>query len=152
MTLHDTAAEVAFFDPIDAAFPYNDAERASALIAEGWSISLNAAFFVLHEICWSGPTAGVSRRRLIGLLEEWRSGPGHPLKEPLIKCAMAIIEDALLPLEDGLIIMDEIAAYEAQRNALAIASFASYREAPGLDEALEEAYQRIVGEWEQKGV
>lgn len=152
MILHDAAAETVFLDPVGAAFPYNDRERASALIAEGWSISLNAAFGVLSEICQPGADAGVRRPRLMELFAEWRSGPDHPLKEPVLQCAKAIIDDVSLPLQDGLSVMDEIAAYDGQRNALSIASFASYSDAPGVDDALGEAYERIVDEWERKGV
>jgi hypothetical protein len=152
MILHDAAAEIVFFDPIDANFPYNDAGRASALIAQGWSISLNAAFFILSEICQPGHGAPVGRPRLLELLAEWRSGPDHALKDPVLQCAKVIIDDAPLPLEDGLRIMDEIATYDGQRSALSIVSFAAYSEAPGVDDALGEAYERIVGEWERKGV
>ena len=151
MILHDAAAETAFFDSADADFPYNDAGRASALIAEGWAISLNAAFFVLGEICQPGEGAEVRRPKLLALLGEWRSGGDHPLKDAVFPCAMAIIDDAPLPLEDGLRIMDEIAAYDGQHSALSIVSYAAYSEEPGVDDALGEAYERIVEEWEQKG-
>ena len=51
MDLHDAPSEVLFAATFDAGrFPYTDAAAASALIARGWSISLNAACCVLNEI------------------------------------------------------------------------------------------------------
>jgi hypothetical protein len=152
MILHDAAAETVFFDRMEAGFPYKDAQRASALIAEGWSISLNAAFFVLSEICQPDEDAGVRRPKLLALFEAWHAGGDHPLNEPVLRCAKAIIDGEPLPLEEGLRIMDEVAAYAGQHNALSIASFASYSDAPGVDDALGEAYERIVEGWEQQGV
>ncbi len=152
MILHDAAAETAFLDAIDGDFPYKDRERATALIVEAWSISLNAAFAILSEICQPGSDAEVRRPRLMELLAEWNSGPDHPLKDPVLQCAKAIIDDAPMPLTDGLGIMKEIAVYDGQLSALSIVSFASYSEVDGVDDALGEAYEQIVEDWERKGV
>ena len=152
MVLHDVAAEVPFEATFDACFPYGDASAASALIAQGWSISLNAAFCVLDEICRPGRGVDVSRQTLVELVSEWRSGPEHPLKASLITCAHALIDDVPLPWPDGVRIMEEIAKHDAQRAALGIAYFASDCDTPEGDRALEDARQRIVREWEQKGV
>ncbi len=45
-----TNQEQAFSDKIDGKFPYSDASKAAALIAEARSISTNAEFCVLYEI------------------------------------------------------------------------------------------------------
>lgn len=152
MNLHDVAADAAFEALIDAKFPYDEPAKASAYIAQGWSISLNAAFCVLQEICRPGQGTDVSRQRLVELVSEWRSGPEHPLKAPLLACASALIDGTPLPYPDGVRIMDEVAKYDGQRAALGIAYFASDCDTPEGDRALEDAFQRISREWERKGV
>ena len=152
MNLHDAAADAAFDALIDARFPYDERAKASAYIAQGWSTSLNAAFCVLQELCRPPHGVNVSRERLVELIAEWRSGPGHALKAPLITCARALVDGTSLAWRDGLLIMDAIAKYDGQRAALGIAYFASDCGTPEGDKALEEVFQRICREWERKGV
>ena len=40
----------------------------------------------------------------------------------------------------------------APGSALSIVSFAAYSDEPGVDDALGEAYERIVEDWDRKGV
>jgi hypothetical protein len=152
MILYDADADAAFVDSIDGKFPYNDPAQATATIAQGWSISLNAAFCVLHEICRPGRGVDVRRQRLVELLSEWQSGPEHDLKVPLATCASTLIDGVSLPRRQVSLILDQIAQYDAQRAALSIAYFTSDCDAPEDDRALNDAYERIRREWERKGV
>ena len=152
MILHDAVAEQPFEAAFDARFPYRDAEAASALIAQGWSISLNAAFCVLHEICRPPQGVRVSEKRLRELLAEWRAGPEHALKLPLVECAEALIGGTHIPWQDGVRLMDEIAKFDAQRAALSIAYFSSDCSRKEGDDALTETVGRVRRIWEAKGI
>lgn len=56
-----TNQEQAFSDKIDCNFPYSDASKAVALIAEARSISTNAEFCVLYEIICPPACEGLSK-------------------------------------------------------------------------------------------
>lgn len=94
----------------------------------------------------------MSKRRLRRLVNEWASGGDHPLKTPLLRCAEANIEGSFLHLSEALQIMGQIAEYDGQRAALAIAYFAadiSDGEAPC---ALDEMFTAVQERWEVRGV
>jgi hypothetical protein len=153
MVLHDAPSEVAFVAAINGRFPYDDAAAASALIASGWSISLNAACCVLNEICrppFCHHRPGDARLR--ELLAEWWSGPHHPLKLTLLRCADALLRNAPIPWEEGLRLMRDVSAYEAQRAALLIAYSASDCSRDEADALLEAARQEIEAAWTDAGV
>lgn len=61
MREHNFEVEAPFLERFDCCFPYGDREAASALIREGFEISLNGAFGVLEEICRPPLSAMVSR-------------------------------------------------------------------------------------------
>lgn len=148
MVLHDAPSEVLFVATFDGGrFPYADAAAASALIARGWSISLNAACCVLNEICRPPVDRRPSEGRLRELLTEWQAGPKHPLKAALLRCADALVRDAPLAWDEGLRLMWVISAYEAQRAALLIAYSASDCSDDDSDAALEAAWQKIEAAW-----
>ncbi|MER9579639.1 hypothetical protein NKJ09_28870 [Mesorhizobium sp. M0189] len=152
MLLQDKSAEVPFELSIDARFPYADPNSASAVIAQGWSISLNAAFYVLHELCRPPVTEAVSKERLLELVEEWSLGPDHPLKQPMLRCARALIQNEPLPWREASAVMQEIGHYDGQRAALAIAYFAGDSSTSEGDTALNNTDHRIRETWATKGV
>lgn len=124
MLLHDREADSAFDGLIDCQFPYNS-PSASALIRQGWATSLNAAFCVLHELCRPPRECAVSKARLRALVAEWAAGGDHPLKDPVLQAAHALIEGEPLPWRQGVALMERIGLFDGQRAALGIAYFAS---------------------------
>ncbi|MFM6830368.1 MAG: hypothetical protein ACKOVA_08590 [Novosphingobium sp.] len=151
MVLHDADVEKPFEASFDARFPY-DTGSASALIREGWAISLNAAFCVLDELCRPPHPRSVSTKRLRELVSEWTAGPDHPLKAAVLKAAHALIDATPLDWRDGVQLMKQISLYDGQRAALSIAYFASDSDCPEGDSALTEIDTQIRTEWEAKGV
>lgn len=63
--------EQAFSDKIDCNFPYSDASKAAALIAEARSISTNAEFCVLYEIISPPASEGLPKHTQRQLLAAW---------------------------------------------------------------------------------
>lgn len=153
MLLHDAAAEIPFEASFDGTFPYEDGPKASALIEQGWAISLNAAFCVLYEICLlPSPEEDVSRERRHELVREWAAGPEHPLKAPLLRCAAALINCACLPWQEGIDLMRRVGEYPGQRAALGIAYFASDSESCEGDRALTVVDNEVRQGWDQQGI
>jgi len=60
--------EAEFIEAIGFRFPYQDFDKCRSLIKLGASISANAAFMVLHEICRTPHKHSVSREILFELL------------------------------------------------------------------------------------
>ena len=152
MVLHDAEAEIPFEASFDARFPYNNGAAASALIKRAWSISLNAAFCVLHELCRPPHEESVSKERLRELLTEWAAGPDHRLKAPVLHAARILIEDEALDWRAGAELMRRVGAYDGQRAALAIIYFASDCDSPEGDEALCAVDAQMREQWDAKGV
>jgi len=150
MKLHDSALEVPFEAQIDARFPYDDRARCTALIQEARSISLNATFCILDEICRPPISGAVARERQRELLAEWASGLEHELKEPLLTCAAALIESAPLSWLDAVALMDQIGSFDGQCAALSVAYFAGDCDSAEGDAALSSADNRIRKAWDEK--
>jgi len=151
MVLHDAEAEVSFIAPFDCRFPYDD-PSASALIRQGWQISLNAAFCVLNELCRPPKHSDVDEDRLRELVTEWAAGPDHPIKAPMLRAAHALIDGTPLPWLEGVELMKRVAAYDGQRAALGIAYFASDCDNPEGDDALTRTDAEIRQQWDAMGV
>ena len=152
MLLHDAEAEILFDASFDASFRYDDGVAASALIEQGWSISLNAAFCVLHELCRPPKQSDVDIERLRELLTEWAAGPNHPLKAPVLHAAHVLIHGTALPWRAGVALMKRVSDYEGQRAALAIAYTASNCDDPEGDDALTRTDAEIRQYWDASGV
>ncbi|MER8688074.1 hypothetical protein [Mesorhizobium sp. M0895] len=152
MLLQNNAAETPFELSIDTRFPYAEAGSASAIIAQGWSISLNAAFCVLHELCRPPFGNTVLKERLLELVDEWALASDHPLKTPLLRCARALIQDEPVPWREATAIMEEIGRYSGQRAALGIAYFAGDGSTKEGDAALSKTDRDIRQIWAANGV
>ncbi|WP_312164347.1 hypothetical protein [Phenylobacterium sp.] len=151
MLEHDGVAEKAFLAEFDFNFPYADTVAAKRLVERAQGISLNAVFCVLNEICRAPYPGVVTRERQRELLELWRMGLDHPLKQSLERCAIALIDDAPLPWEESMEIMRLVGTYPAQRAALGIAYCSGGGEVDGDAQA-----HKLDGEirrmWETQGV
>ena len=152
MRLHDTKAEVPFEARIDARFPYQDQASCSALIHEARNISLNAFFCVLDEICRPPNSNAVTEERQRELIAEWSIGFEHELKEPLVRCANALVGGRALPWQDAGEIIKDVGRFQAQRGALSVAYFAGDCDSDEGDVALESAHRCVSDAWEKMGV
>jgi len=142
-----TDAEARFAAKFDCCFPYRDKVAALALMEEGWSLSINAAFCVLHEIGRKPRSARVSRARQHDLINQWIILGHHPLSDQVVLCARALIEGSKLPWQQAVRVMDEIANFPRQYAALNIAYFSGDGDSDG-DAQLDAAYARITAAWE----
>ena len=152
MKLNDTAAERLFGDRIDAQFPYGQRERASALIEESRSISLNAIFYVLHEICRPPGLDIVTEERQRELVDEWAAGFEHPLKERMLRCARALIGGQPLTSAEAVAVIEDVGLFDGQRAALSIAYFSGDCTSQADDAAIDAAERRVRSAWDQRGV
>lgn len=140
--------EQEFADSISCRFPYKQKSAAEALILQGWAISPNAAFCVLHEICRLPQSVHVESIAQRALVEQWTSAGSHPLQSLLVKCANALIESKSIAWQDAVRIMNEIRRYEGQYAALSIAYFAGDFSTSEGDAALENINNDIRQQWD----
>jgi hypothetical protein len=147
MQRHNNEAEIRFAAKIDCRFPYDDRVKASALIEEGWAISLDASYGVLHEISRKPKFDCVTQQRQHELIDEWAAQFEHPLKEPLVRCARALTDRQYLPWIDAVKVMSEIAPFHGQYAALNIACFAGDSDSDEGDRGLEAAHERVCKVW-----
>ncbi len=106
---------------IDCRFPYRDAQAARRLIALGRTISPNAHFMTLEEICRTPANVELTAAEQFALLRDWAEGLAHPLSPVLMQCAMALIERRHLALDHVLAMMAEIAPHIGAYAALNVA-------------------------------
>lgn len=152
MKLHDVADEALFEAKIDTRFPYENRAASSELITEAREISLNAVFCVLDELCRAPRSRAVTKDRQVELLTEWSSAFDHELRDPLVRCANALIYGQALPWPEAVAVIELIGSFEAQRAALSVAYFSGDSDTDEGDAALELAYRRVLNAWEEMGV
>jgi hypothetical protein len=92
-------------------------------IDRGITISPNAAFAVLHEICRPPRSVRISVDRLIQLLEYWRSRFDHPAADMLVEVAISIIHERDLAVQDVMTKIGLLADYPGLYAALSILYF-----------------------------
>lgn len=144
-----TDQEQAFLDTIDCNFPYRDAPKAESLITQARSISANAAFCVLYEIVNAPASAELAKRAQSELLTTWSDNWSSPLAIPIANLTRRVLEGEMLPTDQVLTVMREVAEIQGQYAALAVVSHLAYQVAEeseyGLIDALEE---RIRARWD----
>jgi hypothetical protein len=152
MKLHDVDRERPFEAQIDARFPYGEHARCIALIAEARTISLNATFCVLDEICRPPESGMVTSGQQRTLIAEWCAGLEHDLIDPVLTCAHALIGDRPLPWTDAVAVMELVGKFDGQRAALSVAYFSGDCDTVEGNAALTSAERRIRSAWERKAV
>jgi hypothetical protein len=140
--------EQEFADSISCRFPYNEKSAAVSLILQGWSISSNAAFCILHEICRLPQSVYVESATQKALVEQWTSAGSHPLQSLLLQCANALIDSKPIAWQGAVRIMNEVRGHEGQYAALSIAYFAGDFSTSEGDDALEETNNDIRQQWD----
>ena len=135
--------EAEFIDSIDCQFPYDTEEKWRSLITQGVSISPNAAFMILHEIC--RPPRSVDPNVMGAILKQWCQQFTHPLVEIVLPAAESMINGKELPVAKCMDIMRIVAAYKDQYNALSIPYFAC----DDTNGEAEHLHQKIITAWRE---
>lgn len=144
-----TYQEQTFSDKIDGKFPYSDAFKAAALIAEARSISTNAEFCVLYEIISPPASEGLPKHIQRELLVSWNENAASPLAARIANLASQVIDDGKVSTEKALDEMHELAATEGQYAALAVISHLAYAGSEGVDcELIDALEQKIRMRWD----
>ena len=140
-----TEKEIEFLDKIDCNFPYLDRKKCVNIINEANSISSNATFSVIDEICRipQSERAKVSNETLFELLYLLKSSFKHPLKSIIIETAKKIINNELLEIENVILAMNKIREFKGQYAALSILYFSCDDE----EGKLEIIWNEIINEW-----
>lgn len=135
--------EIEFIQSIDCQFPYDTEAKWRPLIERGASISPNAAFMILHELCRlpSGVTLAPSTIEV--MLDCWTRHFEHPLVAIVLPAAKAMIRGETITVERALSIMQAVAAHRDQYNALSI-PYLACDDTNGRADAL---YQEIINAW-----
>jgi hypothetical protein len=137
-------SEIEFIEAIDCRFPYGNLAEAHKLIALGTSISTNASFMVLHEIC--RPPKGTQERLpiLLELAVVWEGTFDHPLVSVVLPIAKSMIKDELVSVDTAMTAMQKVALYKNQYNALAI----PYLACDDLDGRADALHKKITHAWQ----
>lgn len=144
-----TSQEQAFSDKIDCNFPYLDATRAAALIAEARSISSNAEYCVLYEIVCPPASDRLPAQLQRDLLASWAENSASPLAARIADLARQVIDGVTVATEKVLVAMHEIAATEGQYAALAVVSHLAHAAGDGVDcEMIDTLKQQIRKQWD----
>ncbi len=142
--------EIEYIESIDACFPYDDEKAWKATIDEGISISDNAAYMALYEICAAPPEMPLTD--LQRMLEYWDSKYDHSTKSIVMNAARAVMRGDYLPEEEILRCLDEIAVHPGLYNAIGILWQAAPRggDWPGrATDAVEQRCDEIRKRWER---
>ena len=140
-----TEKEIEFLDKIDCNFPYLDRKKCVNIINEANSISSNATFSVIDEICRipQSERTKVTNETLFELLNLVEVSFKHPLKPAIIETAKKMINNELLEIENVISVMNRIREFKGQYAALSILYFSCNDD----DEKLEIIYNEIINEW-----
>lgn len=114
-----------FLELIDCAFPYDNKERCIELIDQSLSISPNAVFAVVEEICRVpvSKRQNVSEAFLLELLNVIDNKFEHPIKNLMLEVARVLIKRGEISVDDAILKMEEIVKYQNTFSARSILYF-----------------------------
>lgn len=137
--------EIQFLDKIDCNFPYQDREESLRLIELASTLSTNALFSIVEELCRiSEPERpDVSTETLLDLLTLTANRINHPLKGLIVETADKMIRREELTVDDVILKMQKVQMYPGQSAALSILYFSC----DDKDEKLEPIWDNIISEW-----
>jgi len=139
-------SEQEFDESIDCRFPYHDVSKWKTIIQTAISISANAAFKVLHEVCRPPRSSEVTPQVQKRIFEHWSGHFSHSLVPIVSKAAIALIEGRELSVADACETMAAVADYPGEYNALAVVYFSC----DDVDGKVDELYERIIQRWALK--
>lgn len=117
--------EKEFLELIDCNFPYGDRQRCVELIDRSLSISPNAVFAVVEEICRipGSERQNVSETFLLELLNGIDNKFEHPIKGLVFEVARVLIKRGKISVDDAVLKMEEIVKYQDAFSARSIVYF-----------------------------
>ncbi|WP_170763954.1 hypothetical protein [Ruegeria lacuscaerulensis] len=136
--------EAEFSKSIDCAFPYANREKVIELVDVALSISTNAVFMVLEEICRPPQSTGVAKETLSDLIDVWSERVDHPLARSVVPIARLMLEGTHLSVYEAEKAVRKIAPFEGQYSALNIAYFSC----DDTDGSVETVIHEVRGRWE----
>ncbi|WP_299986139.1 hypothetical protein [uncultured Ruegeria sp.] len=136
--------EAEFSQSIDCSFPYANREEAIELIDVALSISTNAAFMVLEEMCRPPQGIDVEKETLLDLIDAWSNRVDHPLARSIVPIARLMAEGNHLSGREAEKVAKSIAGFKGQYSALNIAFFSSN----DANESLEIVINQIRERWD----
>ena len=141
--------ELKFIDKIDCNFPYSSKDDCLQLINEAATLSTNAMFSVIEEICRIplSEKDKVTNDFLFDLLDETKDKFNHPLKEMIFEAAARMIKGYDFTVDKAISKMQIIKKNKGQFAALSIIYFSCNDEENKLDEA----WNDIIFEWQKNG-
>ncbi|MBS1536658.1 MAG: hypothetical protein JST20_02770 [Bacteroidetes bacterium] len=140
-----TEREIKFIESIDCNFPYHNKQKCLKLIDIALTLSPDAMFFVIQEICRvpASMKSKISSESLFELLEVIKTKFEHQLKELVIEVACKLINGEELTVDDAISKMEIIKKYPRQYAAFSILYFSC----DDKDEKLEPIMDSIRNEW-----
>lgn len=136
-----------FLDKIDCNFPYNDRQECLKLIDQASTLSTNALFGVVEEICRPprSENAIVSTTILVDLLTLTKDKLNHPLGEIILDVADKMVHGQELTVDDAIAKMQLVKNYPGQFHALSILYFSC----DDIDGKLEPVWDNILNDWKK---
>ncbi len=135
--------EAEFDALIDCNLPYNNRAECERLMDVAKTISDEALFMVLHEICRGPRGANTTKENLAALAKTWQRKSEHPLTDALYQCAQTMIRGRWLSVSDAVNLANQIALHPGQWSALNIACFSC----DDTDGHMEYRYDQIQSDW-----
>jgi hypothetical protein len=137
--------EIQFLDKIDCNFPYLDRQESLRLIAQASTLSTNALFSVIEELCRipESQRSTVSTETLLNLLTVAASKLNHPLKEIIVDTADKMIRRQELTVDEAISKIQTVQKNPGQFAALSILYFSC----DDKDGKLEPIWDNIINEW-----
>jgi hypothetical protein len=139
----DAIKELEFIDKIEDNFPFDDYIECVKLIDEAITISPNAVFSVVEEICKKASEKNVSKAALINFLKQIDSKFNHPLRKLILETAQLIILKEKISIDETIKNIEVLKAYPMQYAALSILCFYI----TDVDGKLEKNWKNITAEW-----
>jgi hypothetical protein len=136
--------ESEFISHIDCAFPYNDLPEWQRLVRLGATLSANAAFMVLHEICIPPRSAQVTSTQQLEMIDYWSSRFSHPLANQIRAVAIGRIAGERLDIDAASRVFKLVADHPGQYNALNIVYFSCGE----FDELTEQFKSAVTNRWQ----
>lgn len=137
--------EMQFLDKIHCNFPYLDKQESLRLIEQASTLSTNALFSIIEELCRlpKSERPKVSTVTLLNLLTMTANKIIHPLKNLIVETAEKMIRREELTVDDVILKMQTVQRYPGQFAALSILYFSC----DDKDERLEPIWDNIISEW-----
>lgn len=137
--------EIQFLDKIDCNFPYQDRHESLLLIEEASTLSTNALFSIIEELCRipESERSNISCEALLDLLYLTAQKLNHPLKELIVEVAYKMIRRQEITTHDVKTKMEIVKKYPGQYAALSTLYFSC----DDNEGKLESIWNNIISEW-----